>query len=187
MDEILQTDRLILRQMTRQDLPDLRKMLKDAEVMTAYEHAFSEQEVLDWLARQQERYQKDGFGLWAVIKKDTGEMIGQCGLTMQTVEERRVPEIGYLFKKAYWHQGYATEAAQGCRQYAFEVLGLPEVFSIIRDTNLPSQRVALRNGMTRRGEFVKHYYGMDMPHFVYSVRKEELPGQPAGKDDKNGD
>lgn len=171
---ILQTERLYLRQMTEQDLPDLRDILQDVEVMTAYEHAFSEEEVRDWLARQQQRYRRDGYGLWAVIRRDTGDMIGQCGITNQDVDGRTVPEIGYLFKKAFWHQGYATEAAVGCRRYAFEVLELPAVYSIIRETNTSSQRVAQRNGMTPYRTIVKHYYHRDMPHIVYRVRKTDI-------------
>ena len=170
---VLQTQRLYLREMTAQDLPDLREILQDEQTMTAYEHAFSEQEVQDWLHRQQYRYRQDGFGLWAMIRRDTGEMVGQCGITMQEVNGQQVPEIGYLLKRVCWHQGYATEAAVGCREYAFDVLGLTEVFSIIRDTNAASQRVARRNGMVKRCRIIKHYYGMDMPHDVYSVRKDD--------------
>ena len=69
------------------------------------------------------------------------------------------------------HQGYAAEAARACRDYAFTVLGFPEVYSIIRDTNFPSQRVALRSGMAVRGSFVKHYRGIAMPHLVFSVKR----------------
>lgn len=170
---ILETERVYLREMCEQDLPDLREILQDEEVMTAYEHAFSEAEVLDWLERQQRRYRQDGYGLWAVIRKDDGVMIGQCGITDQDIGGRMVPEIGYLFKKAYWHQGYATEAAIGCRQYSFDVLGLPEIYSIIRDTNTASQRVAQRNGMTPCGSIIKHYYHMDMPHILYRVQRVE--------------
>jgi len=82
-----------------------------------------------------------------------------------------VLEIGYLFQRAFWHKGYASEAAMACKNYAFEMLQADEFFSIIRDTNVPSQRVAERNGMTRCGEFIKHYRGIDMPHYVYSVQK----------------
>ncbi len=168
---ILETKRLYLRELTQADYNDLCKILQDAEVMYAYEHAFDSAEVQQWLDRQLARYREYGFGLWAVILKDTQEMIGQCGLTMQDLNGRQVLEIGYLFQKAYWHKGYATEAAWGCKQYAFEVLKVPEVFSIIRENNLPSQNVARRNGMVVTDHLVKHYYGMDMPHLVFSIQK----------------
>lgn len=103
--------------------------------MTAYEHAFDDAEVQQWLENQLRRYREDGFGLWAVLLKDTEQMIGQCGITWQECNGRRVLEVGYLFEKAYWHQGYATEAAIACKEYAFEVLQADEVFSIIRDNN----------------------------------------------------
>lgn len=62
-DFILETDRLILRKMNTADLPDLKKILQDPEVMTAYEGPFSDQEVQDWLHRQLQRYSHDGIGL----------------------------------------------------------------------------------------------------------------------------
>lgn len=167
---ILETERLYLRCMRQSDYDALCKILQDEEVMYAYAHAFSDEETKDWLDRQLKRYEEYGFGLWAVILKENGEMIGQCGLTMQDWNGREVLEIGYLFQKAYWHRGYATEAAAACKKYAFETLEADEVFSIIRDTNLPSQNVARRNGMTIRGQFTKHYYGIDMPHLVYSAK-----------------
>lgn len=170
---ILETERLYLREMTAADYPPLCRILQDEEVMYAYEHAFDDTEVQNWLNRQIERYRHDGFGLWAVIRKKDGEMIGQCGLTMQDCNGRQVPEIGYLFQKTYWHQGYATEAAVACKNYAFDVLKTDEVFSIIRDTNTASQNVARRNGMTVTDRLVKHYYGMDMSHLVFSVRRDE--------------
>ncbi len=168
---IAETTRLIMRQLTQEDFPALCKILQDKEVMYAYEHAFSDEEVQDWLDRQIERYEKYGFGLWAVVLKETGEIIGQCGLTMQPWGDREVLEVGYLFQKAYWHQGYATEAAQACKKYAFETLDAQEVYSIIRDNNIPSQHVAERNGMHPVGTFTKHYYNMDMPHIVYCVKR----------------
>lgn len=113
-------------------------------------------------------------GLWAVVEKATGEMVGQCGITWQSVGDgRQMPEVGYLLERAAWHKGYATEAAQACRDYAFDTLGFQEVCSIIRDNNLPSQAVARRNGMSPRGTLVKHYYDMDMPHVIFTVRRTE--------------
>lgn len=169
---ILETKRLYLRKLTQDDLGPLCKILQDAEVMYAYEHAFSDEEVQEWLNRQVERYNQYGFGLWAVCLKENDEMIGQCGLTIQSCFNREVLEIGYLFQKKYWHRGYATEAAIACKKYAFEVLNADEVYSIIRDNNFASQMVAERNEMAVCGSFTKHYYGMDMPHLVYSVKKE---------------
>lgn len=171
MKKLIETDRLYLREMQQSDYTALAKILQDEETMYAYEHAFDDAETQAWLDNQIKRYQTYGFGLWAVILKETNEMIGQCGLTMQSWGERQVLEIGYLFQRSYWHQGYATEAAIACKEYAFEKLGAEEVFSIIRDTNLASQNVAKRNGMTVRGSFVKHYYGIDMPHLVYAVTR----------------
>ena len=115
---ILETRRLFLREMNRNDFQDLSEILLDPQVMYAYGHDFSDQDVQIWLDRQTERYRHPGFGLWAVILKSTHEMIGQAGLTMQPCRDRQILEIGYLLKKRFWHHGYATEAAEGCKRYA---------------------------------------------------------------------
>ena len=98
---ILQTERLLLREMEDEDFSALCRMLRDPEVMYAYEHAFSEEEAWDWLRRQQERYRRDGFGLWGMAEKTTGEMVGQCGLTWQPLGDgTQMPEVGYLLEKS---------------------------------------------------------------------------------------
>lgn len=169
---ILETERLLLREMNADDFGALCRIMQDEKTMYAYEGAFGEQEVRDWLDRQLSRYREFGFGLWAVVLKETGEMIGQCGLTIQPWKNEKVLEIGYLFQRKFWHNGYATEAAIACKKYAFEVLKAGEVCSIIRNTNLPSQRVAERNGMTKTDEWTKHYRGVDMPHFRFVAYKK---------------
>ncbi len=167
---VLETERLILREMTQEDFQALCKILQDESVMYAYEGAFSNAEVQAWLDRQVKNYREYGFGLWAVILKEKGVMIGQCGLTVQNYKSNMVLEVGYLFQKEYWHCGYATEAAIACKEYAFDKLNSKEVYSIIRDTNIASQDVAKRNGMSCIDEFIKHYRGVEMPHFVYCIR-----------------
>ena len=168
---ILETERLYLREMKQSDFNSLCKILQDEDTMYAYEGAFSDDEVHEWLGRQIQRYKKWGFGSWAVILKETDEMIGQCGLTMQPWKDEEVLEIGYLFERSHWHKGYAAEAARACKHYAFEVLKADEICSIIRDTNIASQNVATRNGMTKTDMWVKHYRGVDMPHYRYVVRR----------------
>ena len=168
---ILETERLYLREMNQSDFDSLCKILQDEDTMYAYEGAFSDGEVQEWLDRQIFRYQKWNFGLWAVILKETNEMIGQCGLTMQPWKDEEVLEIGYLFERLHWHKGYAIEAAKVCKKYAFEILKADEVCSIIRDTNIASQNVATRNGMTMADMWTKHYRGVDMPHYRYVVHR----------------
>ena len=168
---ILETERLYLREMNQADFGPLCKILQDEEAMYAYEGAFSDEEVQEWLDRQMARYQKWNFGLWAVVLKETDEMIGQCGLTMQPWKDREVLEIGYLFARDFWHRGYAAEAAEACKKYAFETLKAEEVCSIIRDTNIASQKVAVRNGMEMADTWTKHYRGVDMPHYRYVTRR----------------
>jgi RimJ/RimL family protein N-acetyltransferase len=158
--------------MRQADYPSLCKILQDADVMYAYEGVFNGNEVQEWLDKQINRYREFGFGLWAVILNETGEMIGQCGLTMQDYMNTQVHEVGYLFQKSFWHYGYATEAAIACKDYAFDKLNADEVFSIIRDNNIASQNVAKRNGMTIKDTFVKHYRGIEMPHYLFSVKRD---------------
>ncbi|MCI8554716.1 MAG: GNAT family N-acetyltransferase, partial [Clostridiales bacterium] len=155
-------------------------MLQDPEVMYAWEHAFSDSEVQEWLDRQRERYRRYGFGLWAVVEKRSGRMIGQCGLTPQEYAGETVCEIGYLLERAFWGQGFAIEAAVACKRYAFGPMDREEVYSLIRDSNLPSQKVARRNGMTLCGEFIKRYRGQDMRHLAFRVRRGPEAEESAG-------
>jgi ribosomal-protein-alanine N-acetyltransferase len=171
---VLETPRLRLREMCQTDFPALCAILQDPLVMYAYEHAFSDTEVQSWLENQLARYAAYGMGLWAVERRTDGMVIGQCGLTMQPLHTAEVVEVGYLFRRDVWHQGYAIEAARACRDYAFQTLDVTRVYSMIREGNTPSERVAQRNGMKLVDQVIKHYYGMDMPHLVYAVDRPEL-------------
>lgn len=168
---ILETERLYLREMNQSDFEDLAEILQNSRVMYAYEHDFSDNDVQEWLDRQITRYKKYGFGLWAVILKSTDEMIGQAGLTMQPYKDTEVLEIGYLLKEIFWHHGYASEAANGCKEYAFEQLNRDKVYSIIKSDNYASMKVAKSMGMKKEDEFMTQYYNGKMLHYLYSVYK----------------
>ena len=171
MSYILETERLALRELTLDDFSATSEIVCDEQTMQAWNGAWSEDENLESLQRQMRGYREDGFGRWAVELKETGKVIGICGLQWCDTDRDKVLEIGYLFNRAYWHNGYAAEAAIACRQYAFEKLGYDEVYSLVRDTNIASMNVAIRNGMIVRGRYIKHYKGEDMPHYIFSVRK----------------
>lgn len=172
MKIILETPRLILREMTADDYPALAAILRDEQTMYAYEGAFSESETQSWLDKNLTRYHDDGIGLWAAILKESGSMIGLAGLTWQDIDGKHVPEVGYLFNRAYWGNGYATEAAVACKDYGFNRLGFDEIYSIIRDTNIASINVAIRNSMIIRERFIKHYRSVDMPHYAFAARNK---------------
>ena len=105
-------------------------------------------EVQDWLDRQRARYREDGFGLWAVELRQSGRVIGQCGLTMQDFGGRRVPEIGYLFERAHWHRGLCHGGGGGLQAAGVLHAGAwTRSIPSFATTTLPSQAVALRNGM----------------------------------------
>ena len=104
---ILETERLFLREMTDGDFDSLYKILTDSNSMKHYPYAFDENRVREWIRRNMERYRIFGFGLWAVCRKDTGEMIGDCGLTMQMIGSQIKPEIGYHIRSDQQRKGYA--------------------------------------------------------------------------------
>ena len=112
---MLTTERLILREMNHNDFDALYRVLADSDIMRHYPHTFDEKRGRFWIDRNLERYRVLGFGLWAVTLSDTGEMIGDCGLTMRNVNGFIRHEIGYHIARVHQKNGYASEAARGSR------------------------------------------------------------------------
>ena len=155
---IIETDRLQLRELTLDDTDKLALVLSDPQSMKFYPHPFSWEEVENWIKWNIENYKKYGFGLWAVIEKGSGELIGDCGITMQQVENDLFPEIGYHLRKEFRGKGYATEAALACSEFA-KSRGVKQIISYMKSDNLPSRHVAERNGMTYVKSFTKTVMG----------------------------
>ena len=170
MKIVIETPRLILREFLTHDAEALACVISDPETMRFYPAPFDRQGVEGWIARNIRRYEKDGHGLWAIDLKSTGEMIGDCGITLQEVDGEPLPEIGYHLRRDMWGQGFATEAARACRDYGFDSLKAEFLISLIRPENLRSRRVAERNGM----KIWKQTSRVGLIHDVYRVMKEEL-------------
>ena len=149
----LETERLVLRELTSLDFDALYAVLGDSDIMQHYPYTFDETRVRRWIQKNQERYHVFGFGLWAVVLKETGELIGDCGLTMQNVDGVILPEIGYHIAKAHQRRGYAREAARACRDWAFQSTPFQMLFSYMKQSNTASSAVAKSNGMRFLGEF----------------------------------
>jgi len=147
MKIILQTPRLILREFGPEDVEALAKVICDPETMKYYPVAFDRAATVRWIERNGRRYQTDGFGLWGTVLKQTGELIGDCGLTRQDLNGTSEIEIGYHVRRDLWGQGLATEAARACQEYGFANLKTERLISLIRPENLASRRVAEKNGM----------------------------------------
>ena len=172
MKKILETQNLILREFVMEDAPALQKILSDKDVMR-----FSIWGPLDLEATKIflektaiESYKENGFGKWAVIHKDTNTLIGICGLLNEDIGTNEIKtELGYRLAKEFWGKGLGTEAARAVRDYAFTTLDLDEIVSCIDKENIPSIRVAEKNGMT----FWKEGSLFGLPCQIYHITKSE--------------
>ncbi|WCK05117.1 GNAT family N-acetyltransferase [Agrobacterium tumefaciens] len=143
MPIVMKTERLHLRQVEGADLVSLDRIYADRECMQFYPGTKLPSEISTWFQKLAfDSYAQHGFGLWAVVDAVSGEVIGDCGITLQETPAGLEPEIGYHLWREYWGMGLATEAAIACRDYAFRSLGLRRVVSITSPENIPSQKVA---------------------------------------------
>jgi ribosomal-protein-alanine N-acetyltransferase len=147
-DVALETSRLTLRKMRPSDIDGLMGIFGDPDVMASFDSPpFSRAQMESWLQRNLEHQERYGYGLFSVILKSSGNLIGDCGLEMMEIEGEPAAELGYDFRSDCWNQGFATEAASAVRDYAFDVLALPSLISLIRVGNQASRRVSEKIGM----------------------------------------
>ena len=164
---ILETNRLILRKFSPRDAEALALVLSDHETMKYYPAPLDRAGVEQWIDRNLRHYADDGVGLFAMDLKTTGQLIGDCGIIRQHVENEFLYEIGYHLRRDHWGQGLATEAATACRYWAFANLKTDRLISLIRPENLPSRQVAERNGMV----VWKEINWRGLRHYVYAINR----------------
>lgn len=150
---LIETKRLILREMMPEDYEALYRVLADSDIMRHYPYTFDEKRVRNWIYRNMERYRIFGFGLWAVCLKENGEMIGDCGLSMQNIGGVIRPEIGYHIRADQQRKGYASEAAAAVRDWTFENTPFLEIYSYMTYTNEPSAKTAMAYGCRQVDEY----------------------------------
>ncbi len=153
----LETPRLLLRPMEATDLDALLCIFADPKVMACFDAVpFQRPDMLGWLQRNLDHQLEFGYGLFSVIRKADAMLIGDCGLERMVVDQVVVAELGYDFRSDTWHNGYATESAGAVRDYAFQVLRLPQLISLIRMGNNASRRVAEKVGMRHVADFERY-------------------------------
>ena len=167
---LAETGRLKIRQFCESDLNDLWAIMRKPEVMYAWESGFTKEETQEWLDRQYNRYNRDGYGYFAVILKESDRLIGQAGLMTNEIGGETVVEIGYIFDDAVWGQGYAIEAARACVDLAFDRFGLRRLYATIRPENMASVKLAEKLGMRKTGRYVKVYQGKEMTHDIFVLQ-----------------
>ena len=143
----IETRRLILRELSLDDLEPLHAVLSDPVAMQHYPKPFDREMTRKWIEWNLDNYAKHGFGLWAVVHREEERLIGDCGLTIQQVDGVGELEIGYHILRSHWGKGYATEGAAACRDYVFKNLKKDRVISWMTPENLASRRVAEKVGM----------------------------------------
>ena len=150
---IIETERLFLREMKESDFDALYEVLADSDIMQHYPYTFDESRVRNWIQRNIERYRIFGFGLWVVCLKKTGEMIGDCGLTLQLIDGQIKPEIGYHIRADKQRNGYAKEASIAVRDWTFSNTPFNVVYSYMKSTNVPSVKTAISYGCKQVDEY----------------------------------
>ncbi len=143
------SDRLDFRKVSQSDFENWLPFFEDPNTSKYWvsEPQTPVQACQNWFKRQFQRYANDLGGMNALIDKVSGQMVGHCGLLVQSVDGQTELEVGYSLLPQYWGLGYASEAAQKCRDFSFNHCLSDSLISIISLTNIPSEKVAYANGM----------------------------------------
>ena len=175
----IETERLLLREYTIDDFDALYEIMSDAETMQHYPAPFDAARTRRWIEWNLENYAQYGFGLWAVVLKETGEFIGDCGLTLQNIDGEMLPEIGYHIHKKYWRRGFGKEAAHAARDWAFMNTKYNVLYSYMKFTNEGSWRTAMANGMKKVKEYpdpknmISYAFAITRKEWIQLVKEEQ--------------
>ena len=170
----LETERLLIRNLSNKDSQGVFEMDSDPEVQKylGNQPIKTISEATDYIEKAQKEYKKYSAGRWAVIEKETGDFIGWCGLKFISTEinsKSDYYDLGYRFIKKYWGKGYATESALACLKYGFEELNQQEIFAMVELDHIASRNILSKLGMKEMNEFEYD----KTPHIFYKMSKEK--------------
>lgn len=167
---VIRTERLTLREYTEDDFDAVYKMISDPVTMSHYPRPYDTRGAHRWIDWSIENYARTGLGWWAIELSDTGEFIGDCGITPQVIDGETLPELGYHIDKKYWRCGYGKEAARAVLDYVFSNTDHTVVYSYMTAENVASFSLAESVGMKKIKEFDDGHYGRTL---VYLITKDE--------------
>lgn len=171
-----ESERLIFRDWKEEDLPAFRKLNADLDVMEYFLKPLNDEESDGFVSRIKDEMRYEGYGLYAVEVKETGDFIGFIGFHKANLNLGFDPfiEIGWRLKKEAWGYGYASEGAARCLAYGFETLNFTDVYSFTSIVNTRSERIMQKIGMYKMQDF--DHPRIDgghllRPHVLYHVRR----------------
>lgn len=164
----IETERLVIREMQAGDADDLHAVYGDAETMQflTAEVPRSVAETVEWMRVKIEQQERDGISLWSVMERETGRVVGDCGLQYEDEAHTRV-ELGFRFNRAYWGRGYAYEATSACLDAGFSQLRRERIVSGTDVNNGRARRLLERLGMRFVG--IGSWYGRSMAEYEISA------------------
>lgn len=165
MDIITETQRLLVAKIDKGDADLLFQLTGDEQVMKYLPKALSYDETRRMINELLNHYEKYGFCFWKLLLKPENEFIGIAGLLHQEIDANEETEISYRIKPEYWNNGYATEAALACKEYAEKVLDKKRLVSIIHPENIASKCVAQKLGAKKSKTAI--FLGMEHEIYVY--------------------
>lgn len=171
VDFVLESKRLGFCKLCKDDFIDLCNILQDIEIMYAWEHAFADEEVWEWIDKNLIRYSNEGYSYYALIEKNTNQFVGVMGPLVEQINGISYIGIGYILNKLFWKKGFALEGAKACMEYAFYELKAEIVIADIRPENDLSCKVAEKLGMKIIGGHIKQYNGKKLLHYIYAKEK----------------
>lgn len=163
---VLETERLTLRPLTLDDLDEMATLLGDAEALVLWGGALDRDGARSWIERNIARYASHGMGRCAVIWRETGEVVGDCGLIPTVVEGVDEIELGWVTRRSFWGRGIATEAGAAWRDHGLGEIGLRRIVSMISAENVASKRIAEKLGFSVEREAM---WGDEGPFLMYSI------------------
>ncbi|MCJ7688411.1 MAG: GNAT family N-acetyltransferase [Clostridiaceae bacterium] len=165
---VIETKRLIIKEYSYDDISKLNIILSNPKTMSFWPTPFTLQQTENWINTNIRRYVELGYGRWAIILKETGELIGDCGIMLSEIDGTQENDLGYIIHYPFWQNGFAFEAADACKEYAFTNLGIKKLCANMAFDHIASRRVAEKIGMEKEKEFCNNR-NRNILTYLYSI------------------
>jgi ribosomal-protein-alanine N-acetyltransferase len=170
MEIVFETERLRVRHWTPEDESTLLPIVSDPVTMRFWERPFDREQTRAWLERSIAGYEENGFGRWAVERRDDGALLGDAGLLPMEVDGRPEIDLGYIVHHPFWRQGFAVEVATGIVRHAFRTLEVDRLVANMAEDHAGSRAVAEKIGMRLESTFLNPR-NRNLPTLILAIER----------------